>query len=257
MEMSGTAEKHPKETDSNEIMEQFKEMSRELDDKHDRHERIVKISRDITIESKRIIFQLHSIDVRKENKDRILAESNDRLRKLCASKFSLIAKELAGKDVNQYIRAYSAGVQEFIEALSFYEFSGDSEKLSSWKNITENFLTFAEESLHVIPTEFMLGLQDTTGELMRKAVNSLGSGDVDQTLRVCDILRSLHIGFSSIHNHHNREWNRKMYTLYQSLLKTEYVCYCIKVRGKETAKWSANNPLQPMPAFEDEDEGVY
>lgn len=38
----------------------FKEYGAELDTKHDRHERIVKISRDITIESKRIIFLLHS-----------------------------------------------------------------------------------------------------------------------------------------------------------------------------------------------------
>jgi predicted translin family RNA/ssDNA-binding protein len=30
-----------------------------VDERHDRHERIVKISRDITIESKRIIFVLH------------------------------------------------------------------------------------------------------------------------------------------------------------------------------------------------------
>lgn len=38
----------------------FREFSRELDEKHDRYERIVKLSRDITIESKRIIFALHS-----------------------------------------------------------------------------------------------------------------------------------------------------------------------------------------------------
>lgn len=36
----------------------------ELDDKHDRQEKLVKASRDITIESKRIIFLLHNIDPR-------------------------------------------------------------------------------------------------------------------------------------------------------------------------------------------------
>lgn len=44
------------------IIKDFRRYSAMLDDKNDRHERIVKASRDITIESKRIIFLLHRID---------------------------------------------------------------------------------------------------------------------------------------------------------------------------------------------------
>lgn len=47
---------------NNPILEAFSKISEELDEKHDRHERLVKISRDITIESKRIIFLLHTVD---------------------------------------------------------------------------------------------------------------------------------------------------------------------------------------------------
>lgn len=43
------------------VIQQFRQYSIELDDKNDRYERIVKLSRDITIESKRIIFLLHSV----------------------------------------------------------------------------------------------------------------------------------------------------------------------------------------------------
>lgn len=46
------------------IMKEFKNYRNQLDDKHDRQERLVKLSRDITIESKRIIFLLHNIDAR-------------------------------------------------------------------------------------------------------------------------------------------------------------------------------------------------
>lgn len=53
---------------SNPVITQFQKYAIELDDKHDRHERLVKASRDITIESKRIIFLLHNIDPRYENK---------------------------------------------------------------------------------------------------------------------------------------------------------------------------------------------
>lgn len=47
------------------IMKQFRKYREILDDKNDRFERIVKASRDITIESKRIIFLLHNIDSNK------------------------------------------------------------------------------------------------------------------------------------------------------------------------------------------------
>jgi hypothetical protein len=47
------------------IMKLFRKYREILDDKNDRNERIVKASRDITIESKRIIFLLHNIDSNK------------------------------------------------------------------------------------------------------------------------------------------------------------------------------------------------
>ena len=51
---------------SNPVIKNFQNYSIELNDKHDRHERLVKLSRDLTIESKRIIFLLHNIDARWE-----------------------------------------------------------------------------------------------------------------------------------------------------------------------------------------------
>lgn len=47
--------------ENNRVIKLFRGFALELDDKHDRHERIVKLGRDITIESKRIIFLLHNI----------------------------------------------------------------------------------------------------------------------------------------------------------------------------------------------------
>lgn len=54
-------QKAPVDTD-NPILKAFSQIGTELDEKHDRHERIIKISRDITIESKRVIFLLHTVD---------------------------------------------------------------------------------------------------------------------------------------------------------------------------------------------------
>lgn len=42
------------------VLAMFKSAALKLNNRQDRHERLVKLSRDITIESKRIIFLLHS-----------------------------------------------------------------------------------------------------------------------------------------------------------------------------------------------------
>lgn len=57
-------EENTQENSNNPFIEEFLKYQKELDNKHDRHERLVKLSRDITIESKRIIFLLHNIDPR-------------------------------------------------------------------------------------------------------------------------------------------------------------------------------------------------
>lgn len=46
--------------ENNPTIQAFMQYNTELVEKQDRHERIVKLSRDITIESKRIIFLLHN-----------------------------------------------------------------------------------------------------------------------------------------------------------------------------------------------------
>lgn len=47
--------------ESSEVIQSFRQFSKQLDAKHDKYERLVKLSRDVTIESKRTIFQIHSI----------------------------------------------------------------------------------------------------------------------------------------------------------------------------------------------------
>jgi hypothetical protein len=47
---------------SSPVIISFQQYAAELDFKHDKYERIVKLGRDVTIESKRIIFLLHTLD---------------------------------------------------------------------------------------------------------------------------------------------------------------------------------------------------
>jgi len=82
---------------------------------------------------------------KKGNSEKVLIEAKQRLHNLFLNQFLLIAKELHKMDAYQYARAYSAGLQEFIEAFSFYEFLC-GKNLSSW-DIIQDHLTFQIKSI--------------------------------------------------------------------------------------------------------------
>ncbi|XP_017472587.1 PREDICTED: translin-associated protein X isoform X2 [Rhagoletis zephyria] len=276
--------------EQNPVIIAFQDYALELDDKHDRYERIVKLSRDITIEAKRIIFLLHTIDGRKNNRSRILDEAEERLEKVVATNFKSVALELNGQDPYQYRCAYSPGLQEFIEAYSFMEYfkhSGDETPttVSDW-SILQQKMQFAHQdeasqkddglgkelevslgqekpvgkiasqgvNFVVDPTEFILGIADLTGELMRRCINSLGSGETNVCLESCKVLQQFFTGYISLNIQRCRELSRKIYTMRQSVIKAENVCYNVKVRGGEAAKWGS---VLENKVNEDLDEGFY
>lgn len=205
-------ESAPATDENNPIVKSFRGYADELNDKHDRYERIVKYSRDITIESKRLIFLLHTVDLRKSNSSKILSDAFSRLNNLCANSFASIAKELEHSDPYQYARAYSAGIQEFIEAFTYYDYLCD-EPIMNWKDL-QTKLTYTvkpddetesgaaetgasdvieqEIKCLVLPLEFMLGLADLSGEIMRKCINSLGSGDIETCTKACNFIQHLY-----------------------------------------------------------------
>ncbi|XP_076667416.1 translin associated factor X [Andrena cerasifolii] len=228
--------------ENNSVVQQFRAYALELDDKHDRFERIVKLGRDITIQSKRIIFLLHTID-KKSKQESVILEVKTRLQNLVDSYFKSIAAELENQDAYQYLKAYRGSLEEYIEAETFYQYLQD-ENLGSWMQL-EKTLTYkleeedaAVKTLHtlVTPYEYILGIADLTGELMRKCINNLATGDIASCYHTCNFVRYMYKGFLGCSNTPNREINRKLCTLKQSLHKMENVCYTIKVRGSEIPK---------------------
>ncbi|XP_046629004.1 translin-associated protein X [Neodiprion virginianus] len=237
------------------VIKQFRVYAAELDSKHDRYEAVVKLSRDITIESKRIIFLLHTFD-KESKRDAVLGEAKTRLDVLAKTLFKSIAQELDGQNPFQYLRAYTAGIQEYIEAVTFYQYL-ESNKLDDWKDLERSLIyvvpceikstpwdralepaayTSREIRTMLTPHEYILGIADLTGELMRKCISNLGSGDIASCFQTCNFVRSIYIGFLGCVGSSGKEINRKLYTLKQSLIKMENVCYTVKVRGSEIPK---------------------
>ncbi|KAI2658125.1 Translin-associated protein X [Labeo rohita] len=279
------------------VIAAFKVFQQELDTKHDKYERLVKISRDITIESKRTIFLLHRV-TSVPDVEEILNEADVKLDSV-RQKIGQIAEELKGEDLHQFHRAFTpeengqtrclrtseksvdkagrgptkfcsylakplkvlraeldsncrrcGGIQEYVEAVSFHHFI-KHRSLISLEEINARLVFMRENNkgeaevawtgpsvltFHITPTDYLLGVADLTGELMRMCISSVGNGDIDTPFQLSGFLREIHDGFSYIGNTGPYEVSKKLHTLRQSLGKVEDACYTLRVRGSEIPK---------------------
>ncbi|XP_067943544.1 translin-associated protein X-like [Watersipora subatra] len=249
-----------------------------LDEKHDKHEALVKISRDTTIDSKRIIFHLHRCIG--GDKEQLLAETELMIDKCIRVNLAKMAVELKSVDQYKYSRAITAGIQEFIEAYTFYTYvKGQSlptieevqsklqfiapslqpeaslnEKRSAQApteapcpDLSSHVMNGSSESagfVRLSQMDFVLGIADLTGELMRMSINSIGWGDVDLPVELCSVLQLLEQAFLTHCSTARGEMARKIQTLKQSVFKVENACYTVKIRGSEVPKHMLAHSVQ-------------
>lgn len=227
----------------------------------------MKLSRDCTIQSKRVIFHLHR---QPSGSDELLSQAKEKISSVI-SILKQIAQELLGEDPAQFHSAYTPGVQEFIEALSYYQFLKE-QRLVSFEEVqveltfrlddpSPNFpdaVTYTTEekevnskreeessdmewtsnqqpSVHLFPLkqlDYVLGVADLTGELMRLCVNVATGEDTQVVFCILRFVGCVYNNFLSLMPTH-KEILRKIQTLRSSLIKIEKVCYTLKVRGSE------------------------
>ena len=113
------------------------------------------------------------------------------------------------------------------------EMDSSTEPKSSNSDVDEVIPEKITIDLHIPPNEYMLGMADFTGELMRMCINSVGSGDRDTPFQLVSFMREIYDGFQLLGNTPTREVVRKLYTMRQSLKKVENTCYTLHVRGSE------------------------
>ncbi len=270
---------------SSKYAELFMEYRDELDARHDKYERLVKLSRDCTIHSKRTIFTLHQFSGSQEGREKTLSDAETKLQSDVLPILRSIAIEIEGEDPHKHHRAYSPGVQEFIEALAYYKYlkSGrlisfgeaqeflsfqpttgkqmedeEAEKYDPQKEFPEELGTDEPNSkspqmaLQLNPADFLLGLADLTGELMRLCINSVGSGNRDLPFSLLPFFRALFQGFHSFSSG-VKYMGQKMTVLRSSLGKVENVCYTLKVRGSEIPKHMLMDVINTTESGEQED----
>nr|CAB3267299.1 translin-associated protein X-like [Phallusia mammillata] len=244
---------------ANDVNELFGAFRKELDARYDLHEKVVKISRDVTIESKRLIFLLHRIDFTAEKLENSLQQAKEK-HLFILEKLKKVAVLLKDVDTFQFVRAFSAGLQEFIEATAFMFFIEKCNEVNcenicsiilSMHQVTD-FLSFSDETdssktvrLEFPVEEYLLGIADVTGEMMRLCINSsassLGQKDLSKSLsfKLTAYVQALHNAFSifvhivDVSQGLRKHFDEKLRTMTANVKKCEDVCYTLRLRGHE------------------------
>lgn len=128
----------------------------------------------------------------------VVEEAEKRLKTVIDTNLKAIAFELKDQDSYQYHKAYTCGLQEFIEASTFCSYVKE-EYVKDW-NTMNSLLQYkteeGEEFALVFPqVDYILGLGDFTGELMRRCLNTLGVGNVGECFKLCNFVRHINTGF--------------------------------------------------------------
>jgi predicted translin family RNA/ssDNA-binding protein len=254
----------PVDQPSTHILSMFETFRDELDQHHDRRERVIKTSRDITALSKKIIFSLQRIRTIKAPIPAPIAKETKTRFDQISTLFQNVIPDVTGLNSWRYQRQLSGAIQEFIEALSFNHYLQTQTLISH----AEVVATLPAEIL-VTEEDYLLGLFDLTGEMMRFAITSLstgtgGQGQADSSgddLAARDIsdaganqnlpklpatqagivvdLREMRSSFELLsvpRRHANnmfRDMGKKVDVMQNSVEKVERAAYGILVRGSE------------------------
>jgi len=190
------------------------------------------------------------------------------------SSFTAVAPELQSINANRYANNITGGIQEYMESLLFQHYLATQTLLSYEKaSIAMNNLIVKQETdehkggkphINLTPEDYILGVYDMTGELMRFAITAMATtgslpsssrrndGDVDmgdtetvssqqnsQRTALSDIreindrLQALDVEYGS---RFHRDAESKAKVLQQSVEKVERALYGLVVRGSERPK---------------------
>jgi Translin family len=177
-----------------------------------------------------------------------IAKSNEPMHSTIQSLFKSIEQDLEGLNAHRYQRQISGGTQEFMEAILFQHYL-ENEKIMTYDEAAR---AIVPGNVHLTPDDYVLGLLDMTGELMRFAVTYLatngslpGGAEEGQQreaggasiLTDMQLLRS-HLETVDASSSYGlaREFESKLKTTRASVEKVEYAVYSMLVRGKERPK---------------------
>lgn len=157
--------------------------------------------------------------------------------------------ELGPGDAPRYARAFSPGVQEYVEAsllLHYLEHGVLLSREALEARLNAACATVGAPPLALDPADYVLGAADLGGELMRVAVTAAGRGALVEATQIRDFLLAFHALLAtprSSTRYVAAEVDGKARVLRTSIAKVERACFDLCVRRAEF-------PRAPRPPSE-------
>ncbi|KAN0124981.1 Translin-associated protein X, partial [Russula decolorans] len=219
------------------ISSTFETFREHLDEHYDRRDRLIKVNRDISAASKKVIFLLQRILNDTSDDDRVLSlrAATEAKKKMAEIHTMLrsIAHELVGPRLWRYVQNISGGLQEYIEALSFVYYI-EHGRLVSYEQVQATICDNTEQHLFPLPlSDYILGTCDLTGELMRLAISSISKPNGRmKASQISLFVRGCKADFETL-TPYIHDLHKKQAVTVQSLRKVEEAAYAIVIRSSE------------------------
>ena len=120
-----------------------------------------------------------------------------------------------------FLRAFTPGFQEYIEALCFLRLVETSD-LPTCGEILEKTKFDFENAGPTLFAEIILGIADIAGEVMRFATNMVSKGIQDYNKPAKNFLQQMYLLFFKIAPDVNKEVNKKIWALRGSMIKVMF-----------------------------------
>ena len=183
---------------------EFNKIRQEMHDIDLKREQVIQLSREIISVSKQVIYAAQRNDM-KEAESAIKNIKNK-------------VKELRKVNINTDTNINSVAFQEYVEAIAFYEFA-------------KNNRIPTKKSLGVSAEDYLSGLCDLTGELVRKAIYDVIHKKFDEAEKIKDLVHEIYGEFLKL-NLRNGELRKKSDSIKWNLKKLEEVMYDISMKGR-------------------------
>ena len=183
---------------------EFKKIRNEMHNLEVKREEVIQTSREVINLSKQVIYAAQRNDLKEA--DSAIKKIKDGIKKL--RKVNVII------DVNINAVAF----QEYVEAIAFYEF-------------VKNKKIPTRASLGVSAEDYLSGLCDLTGELVRKAIYEVIHKRFNEAEKIKELVHDIYGEFLKLHLR-NSELRKKSDSIKWNLKKLEEVMYDISMKQK-------------------------
>ncbi len=183
---------------------EFEELRKEINDSDEQREEIIQLSREIISVSKQIIYAAQRDDFK-------TADS-------AAKEIRQMAQKLKKINIPLDTNMGDVALQEYAEAIAFYEF-------------VKNKKIPTRKQLGISAEDYLCGISDLTGELLRKAVYDVIHKKYDEAEKIQKLVHDIYGEFLKLHLRNN-ELRKKSDSIKWNLKKLEEVMYDISIKGK-------------------------